>query len=164
MAIAGQGLRDVTRIAGSDPSLWAQILAGNAASVAAVLRALRGDLDGVLTALEALAEERPGTAARGARAEVARAVAAGNAGRDRLPGKHGARPMVYSVVTVVIPDKPGTLARVFADIGDFGVNVEELALEHAPGRAVGLLELSVLPAAREHLEASLSARGWRVIA
>ncbi len=164
VAIAGQGLRDVTRIAGSDPSLWAQILAGNAASVAAVLRALRGDLDGVLTALEALAEERPGTAARGARAEVARAVAAGNAGRDRLPGKHGARPMVYSVVTVVIPDKPGTLARVFADIGDFGVNVEELALEHAPGRAVGLLELSVLPAAREHLEASLSARGWRVIA
>lgn len=163
VAIAGQGLRDVTRIAGSDPSLWAQILAGNAGPVASVLRAVRGDLDGVLGALEALAEERPGSAARGARARVAQSVAAGNAGRDRLPGKHGARPTVYSVVTVVIPDQPGTLARLFADIGDFGVNVEELALEHAPGRAVGLLEVSVLPAVREHLESSLVGRGWRVV-
>ena len=37
VALAGQGLRDVTRIAGSDPALWAQILAANAGPVAAVL-------------------------------------------------------------------------------------------------------------------------------
>ncbi len=163
LAMAGQGLRDVTRIAGSDPTLWAQILAGNAAPVAEALRALRRDLDGVLTALEALAAEQPGGAAHGARAEVARSVAAGNAGRDRLPGKHGARPTAYAVVTVVVPDQPGALARLFNDIGDFGVNVEELALEHAPGRAVGLLEVSVLPAVHEHLEASLTSRGWQVV-
>jgi prephenate dehydrogenase len=30
VALAGQGLRDVTRIAASDPGLWTQILAGNA--------------------------------------------------------------------------------------------------------------------------------------
>ena len=52
----------------------------------------------------------------------------------------------------------------FADIGDAGMNVEELALEHAPGRAVGLLEVSVLPAVRERLEAALSASGWHVVA
>lgn len=161
--IAGQGLRDVTRIAGSDPSLWAQILAGNAGAVAEVLDAVRIDLDAVLGALWALAQEEPGRSARGARAEIARTVAAGNAGRDRLPGKHGARPTTYTVVTVVIPDEPGALARVFADIGDAGVNVEELALEHAPGRAVGLLEVSVLPAAREPLETALLERGWRVV-
>jgi prephenate dehydrogenase len=162
VAIAGQGVRDVTRIARSDPTLWAQILAGNAAPVADVLHTLREDLDAVLTALDALAAERPGRTAEGARATVARTVAAGNAGRDRLPGKHGARPTAYSVLTVVIPDEPGSLARLFHDIGDFGVNIEELALEHAPGRAVGLLELSVLPAVREHLEASLASRGWQV--
>ncbi len=164
VAVAGQGLRDVTRIAGSDPSLWAQILSANAAPVAAVLRALRADLDGVLAALEALAAEEPGAPARGARGDIARAVAAGNAGRDRLPGKHGARPTVYAVITVAIPDEPGSLGRLFADIGDFGVNIEELALEHVPGRAVGLVELSVLPSARDHLEHSLTAHGWHVVA
>ena len=33
-ALSGQGLRDVTRIAASDPQLWTQILGGNAAAVA----------------------------------------------------------------------------------------------------------------------------------
>ncbi len=163
VAIAGQGLRDLTRIAGSDPSLWAKILTGNAAPVAAVLADLRTDLDVVLGALQALAEEEPQRAARGARAEVARTIAAGNTGRDRLPGKHGARPTTWQVVTVAIPDEPGALGRVFADIGEAGVNVEELSLEHAPGRAVGLLEIAVLPAARGHLEQALTDRGWLVV-
>ncbi len=118
----------------------------------------------MLAALEALAAEEPGAPARGARGDIARAVAAGNAGRDRLPGKHGARPTVYAVITVAIPDEPGSLGRLFADIGDFGVNIEELALEHVPGRAVGLVELSVLPSARDHLEHSLTAHGWHVVA
>jgi prephenate dehydrogenase len=166
VALAGQGLRDVTRIAGSDPALWAQILAANAAPVARLLRELRDDLDGVLAALEALAQEPAdgATPAVGARGAVARAVADGNLGRERIPGKHGGVPARYTVVTVVIPDEPGALGRVFADIAAAGTNVEELALEHAPGRAVGLLEVSVLPAAREHLEEALTASGWHVVA
>src|SRR3712207_4038749 len=38
LGLAGQGLRDVTRIASSDPSLWVQILTANADAVAEVLR------------------------------------------------------------------------------------------------------------------------------
>jgi prephenate dehydrogenase len=166
VALAGQGLRDVTRIAGSDPALWAQILAANAGPVAAVLTELRDDLDRVLEALAALAAERPeaGSGAVGARGAVARVVADGNLGRERIPGKHGGVPARYAVVTVVIPDEPGALGRVFADIAAAGTNVEEVALEHAPGRAVGLLEVSVLPAAHEHLTEALSASGWHVVA
>ncbi len=48
VALAGQGLRDVTRIAASDPALWAQILAANAGPVTAVLEQVRDDLDRVL--------------------------------------------------------------------------------------------------------------------
>lgn len=162
VTIAGQGLRDVTRIAGSDPTLWAQILSANAAPVAAVLRAIRDDLDGALAALDALAAERD-VPAHGARGDLARLVAAGGLGRERLPGKHGARPTAFASVTVAIPDEPGALARVFADIGQAGVNIEELSLEHAPGRAVGLVELSVLPAARERLERALAEHGWQVV-
>jgi prephenate dehydrogenase len=166
VSLAGQGLRDVTRIAGSDPALWAQILAANAGPVARVLRELRDDLDGVVEALEALAAEPQGSAAPavGARGAVARAIADGNLGRERIPGKHGGAPARYVVVTVAIPDEPGSLGKVFADIGAAGTNVEELALEHAPGRAVGLLEISVLPGAREHLEEALRAAGWHVVA
>ena len=165
VALAGQGLRDVTRIAGSDPALWAQILAANAGPVAAVLAELRDDLDRVLDALGALAGENPGDGpAVGARGAVAHVVADGNLGRERIPGKHGGVPARYAVVTVVIPDEPGALGRVFADIAAAGTTVEELALEHAPGRAVGLLEISVLPAVREHLTEALSASGWHVVA
>ncbi len=164
VALAGQGLRDVTRIAGSDPALWAQILAANAGPVAAVLADLRDDLDRLLTALAALTGEPAPGAAVGARGTVAHAVADGNLGRERIPGKHGGVPARYAIVTVVIPDEPGALGRVFADIAAAGTNVEELALEHAPGRAVGLLEVSVLPAMREHLTAALSSSGWHVVA
>ncbi len=38
LLLAGQGLRDVTRIAGSDPGLWQQILSANATAVLAELR------------------------------------------------------------------------------------------------------------------------------
>jgi prephenate dehydrogenase len=164
VALAGQGLRDVTRIADSDPLLWAQILAANAGPVVEVLRELRSDLEGVITALDVLAAEAPsGPAARG-RSTVAQAVAEGNLGRDRIPGKHGGRPTRYVVVTVLVPDEPGALGRLFADIGAAGVNIEELVLEHAPGRAVGLVEVSVLPGARDGLVEALSRTGWQVVA
>jgi prephenate dehydrogenase len=42
--LAGQGLRDVTRIAAGDSALWTQILAANAAPVAEVLAAVAADL------------------------------------------------------------------------------------------------------------------------
>ena len=161
VALAGQGLRDVTRIAASEPTLWVQILGANAGRVADVLRALRRDLDDVLTSLEQLARA-DGDDAPGARAVLARVIAAGNDGQARIPGKHGAPPTTYATVTVVVPDRPGQLGRLFSDMGDVGVNLEDLHLEHSPGQPVGLAELSVLPAARERLETALRERGWTV--
>jgi prephenate dehydrogenase len=169
LGLAGQGLRDVTRIAASDPMLWAQILGANAAPVAGVLERLRGDLDGLISALRALAGEddageESGAHAPGARATVAGAIARGNLGRERIPGKHGGGQTRYSVVTVVVPDRPGQLARLFADIGAAETNIEEIALEHAPGRAVGLVEVSVLPVAEDRLVVALAEAGWQTLA
>ncbi|PPK90852.1 prephenate dehydrogenase [Kineococcus xinjiangensis] len=159
VGLAGQGLRDVTRIAASDPALWVQILTGNAGPVAAVLRALRDDLDQVIGALEALAED---PAAPGARGLLARAIADGGLGRDRIPGKHGSAPTRYAPVLVVVPDAPGELARLLTDVGEEGVSVEDLRLEHSPGQRVALAEIAVLPAAAERLQHALRARGWTV--
>jgi prephenate dehydrogenase len=175
--LAGQGLRDVTRIAASDPGLWTQILAANSPALRAVLADLRDDLDSVLTALDTLAEEpaaEPGSgpdqpdripAARGgaeARAVVADLLERGRTGRGRIPGKHGAPAQPYAVVSVVVDDRPGELARIFNEAGALGVNIEDLSIEHSPGQDVGLVELAVAPAAAEALRADLRARGWRV--
>jgi len=158
VALAGQGLRDVTRIAASDPRLWTQILAGNAAAVRDVLRELRTDLDEVITALNAL-DTADGV---GALEVVNRAIGNGNVGHARIPGKHGAAPTAYAVVVVVVPDRPGALGQLFTDMGEAGVNLEDLHLEHGLGQPFGLAEVSVVPGSAEHLRRALDERGWRV--
>jgi prephenate dehydrogenase len=157
-ALAGQGLRDVTRIAASDPQLWTQILAGNAPAVRSVLADLRDELVGVIGALDALVE----TEGVGAREVLARVVAHGNTGHAKIPGKHGAAPTTYAVVTALVPDRPGELARLLHDVGEAGVNLEDLHLEHGLGQPFGLAEISVLPAAEERLAQELERRGWRL--
>jgi prephenate dehydrogenase len=161
VALSGQGIRDVTRIAASDPSMWTQILVGNAPAVRGVLESLAEQLDAVLVALRHLESDADrGTV--GARAVLARTVADGNAGHARIPGKHGAEPTTYATVVVVVPDEPGELGRLLRDMGDAGVNMEDLHLEHEVGQPFGLAELSVLPAAKAPLMAALSSLGWRV--
>ncbi|MEU2587871.1 prephenate dehydrogenase [Streptomyces avermitilis] len=54
--LAGQGLRDVTRIARGDSCLWSDIVESNAAAVADILTQIQEDLDAVLAALKDLAE------------------------------------------------------------------------------------------------------------
>ncbi len=159
VALAGQGLRDVTRIAASDPDLWTQILAGNAPAVREVLTALVADLDRVVGALDDLSAS---TDAPGARGTLARAIAAGNAGQARIPGKHGAAPTAYTTVRVLIPDEPGQLGRLFADIGTIGTNIEEFHLDHGLGQPFGLAEVDVVPAAAAGLASALADRGWRL--
>lgn len=164
LGLAGQGLRDVTRVAGSDPALWTSILAANAAAVRDVLTALRDDLDGVVQALDAAAVAAgPEDVALGALARIAEAIADGNAGVALVPGKHGGAPRQWAVVTALVPDQPGELARLLTDVGAAGVNLEELQLEHAAGRPVGMASVSVDPARSAHLEAELTARGWRLV-
>jgi prephenate dehydrogenase len=156
--LSGQGIRDVTRIAASDPQLWTQILAGNAPAVRRVLDDLRDELAEVIAALEHL-EQGDGV---GSREVLARVVAHGNTGHDRIPGKHGAAPTTYAVVTALVPDEPGELARLLHDVGDAGVNLEDLHLEHGLGQPFGLAEVSVLPGVAERLAKELQARGWRL--
>ncbi|NHA68463.1 prephenate dehydrogenase [Phycicoccus flavus] len=159
VALAGQGLRDVTRIAASDPHLWTQILAGNARAVRAVLTGLADDLTAVVAALAAL---EAGDDAPGARGTIARTIAAGNAGQARIPGKHGGASTVYETVRVLVPDEPGQLGRLFADVGEIGANIEEFHLDHGLGQDFGVAEVDVVPAAAAALAEGLAGRGWRI--
>ncbi|HET7398226.1 MAG TPA: prephenate dehydrogenase [Intrasporangium sp.] len=158
VGLAGQGLRDVTRIAASDPRLWTQILAGNARAVRDVLQGVQRSVDALVEALDALASGDD----RGALGTLSGVLEAGNLGQARIPGKHGAAPAAYEVVSVVVPDEPGRLAQLLADIGRAGINLEDLHLEHGLGQAVGVAEVAVVPAAVAPLRAELERLGWRV--
>lgn len=154
VSLAGQGLRDVTRIAASDPDLWVQILGANSEQVYRVLDDVRADLDKVLDALGDV--EAPG-----ARRMLTHNLSGGNEGVARLPGKHGIRSR-FTTVTVLVSDEPGELARLLTEVGHIGINLEDMRLEHSPSARVGLAELSVLPDVAERLVADLSERGWRI--
>ena len=153
--LAGQGLRDVTRVAAGEVGLWTQILAANAAPVAEVLAAVAADL---AEAARLLAQEADG----GGPKSVAGLLDRGQAGVARIPGKHGGEPREFAVVQVVIPDRPGELTRLFDAAGAAGVNIEDVRIEHSPGLPVGVAELSVRPAEADTLLDALEKGGWPV--
>ncbi len=154
LRLAGQGVRDTTRIAASAPELWVQILGANAEPVVDVLDALAADLTSVADALRA--PEAPGS-----RRAVADTIRRGNDGVERLPGKHGQNRRFEQVV-VMVDDTPGQLGRLFGELGELEVNVEDLRLEHSPGAQFGLAEISVVPNAVRRAVDGLEARGWKI--
>ncbi|MFI9310249.1 prephenate dehydrogenase [Streptomyces triculaminicus] len=159
--LCGQGIRDVTRIAASDPRMWIDILSANPGPVADVLAGIAADLDETVTALRAL-ESSDEEQRLGGAAGIEDVLRRGNTGRSRVPGKHGAAPAAYETVTVLIGDQPGELARIFADAGRAGVNIEDVRIEHATGQQAGLIQLMVEPTAVTGLTAALRDRGWAV--
>lgn len=155
LRLAGQGLRDTTRIAAGDPQLWAEILAANAGPVADVLDEVIRDLEEHAAALRAADSRRDA-------GDVAGLIRRGQAGRALVPGKRGGPAPAYTVIPVVIRDRPGELGRLFDAAGQAGVNVEDVALEHPPGLPVGVAELSVRPEQAGLLAERLRAAGWSV--
>ena len=156
LSLAGQGLRDTVRIAASDPTLWVQIFAANSEPIVQTLYGVRDDLNRLISTLE-------NPTASGARLDLAQLMSEGNAGVARIPGKHGTAPAAFATMTVLVDDTPGTLARLLAEIGELGANIEDLRLEHSTGAPVGMAEISVNPSILESLVRDLSARGWRVV-
>lgn len=154
LSLAGQGLRDTTRIAASAPELWVQIMGANSRYMIEVLRDVRTDLD---VLIHSLSDQE----AAGARRSLAQILAGGNAGVARLPGKHG-QDRRFALITVKVDDRPGELARLLTEIGEADVNMEDLRIEHSPGAQIGLAEIAVLPEVEDRLVTELERRGWKI--
>ena len=157
LALSGQGVRDVTRVAGGDPGLWQQIVSANAEAVLELLGEVRRELDALIAAVDA-----GGAGGEGSRAGLAAVLHHGVDGTRAIPGKHGEPLRPTGPVFVAVPDHPGELARLFADAGESGVNIEDVHIDHDPGRPVGLLELTVAEDRVDHLMGALEAKGWTV--
>jgi len=150
LALAGQGVRDVTRVAAGDPELWEQILTANAGPLRRVLTSVCRDLDRVVNEL--------GTGDAALRTMLER----GRRGTTLIPPKRGWQEADRASVHVHVPDRPGELARLFADAGESGVNVEDVRIDHAAGRLEGRVEVVVRREAADHLASWLGAAGWSV--
>lgn len=155
VALAGQGLRDTTRIAASDPKLWMQILGANSSKVSQILRDFQVDLTKVIDALENI--DAPGSLSA-----LGDALTRGNQGVEQIPGKHGAKQQHFAQVIVMIDDRPGQFAKLLNDIAAADINLEDVSLEHAPGAAVGLVQISVAPTRETDLISALENLGWRL--
>lgn len=149
LALSGQGVRDVTRIAAGSPVLWRQIVGANAAALRALLGDVRRDVDELLTALES-----------GELDPVERLLTSGATAAATIPGRHGGPAEHLAPVTVTIPDRTGALAELFEQVGALGVNIEDVRIDHDPAREFGLVEIDVAADAGAALAASLRERGW----
>jgi prephenate dehydrogenase len=158
--ISGQGLRDVTRLAASDPHLWQQILRGNAREVAVTLRAIGSDINATAKELERLSDLPFDT--QNTMSTLDDLLSRGRQGHARIPGRHGQGAERFATVAVQVPDEPGALAGVFVAAGDLGINLEDARIDHLWGRPSGLIELSVNPESAEKLRRGLTERGFDI--
>jgi len=127
----GPSFRDTTRVAGSNPAIWADIFASNR--------------DAVADSVEAVAR-RLGEAAELIRGGDRDAVAAWHAaaGEDRrrlLESDLEAGPL--RELRIVVANKPGTIAALALALGEAGVNIEDMALYPAPDMTSGAVTLWV---------------------
>ena len=149
MELAGQGLRDTTRIAGSDEKLWKEIIYSNRAEISELLISLQNDLTQMIAALDDPSK-------------IEALIAAGREGKSIIPGKHGGKAREYSYLPIVIDDKPGQLGAIFNECAAMQVNVEDLNIEHSPGQLSALITLSLSAQDAEKLSVHLTSIGWNV--
>jgi prephenate dehydrogenase len=149
--LAGQGLRDVTRLAASDSKLWAQILTSNKDSIQPLLKDFIASLTKLQDSLNTTNQD-----------QVAAILNRGVQGKARIPGKHGAKNRDYSFLPIVIDDRPGQLASIFNECAKVDVNIEDLSIEHSPGQETGLITLSLSAQDCEKLSEHLISKGFRV--
>jgi prephenate dehydrogenase len=128
---AGPSFRDATRVAGSNPSIWADIFAANREAVVA---AIDDAVAGLSEARDRIARGEPN------------AIAAwhAEAGADRrrlLESERGAGPL--REVRAVVPNRPGIVAELALALGEAGVNIEDMALHPAADMRSGAISVWV---------------------
>ncbi len=127
----GPSFRDATRVAGSNPAIWADIFAGNREAVAE-------SVDSVVARLKDAAELiRSGDP----EALAAWHAAAGEDRRRLLEAESEAGPL--RELRIVVANKPGTIAELALALGEAGVNIEDMALHPVPDMTAGAVSLWV---------------------
>ncbi|MGE0067494.1 MAG: prephenate dehydrogenase/arogenate dehydrogenase family protein [Solirubrobacterales bacterium] len=127
----GPSFRDTTRVAGSNPEVWADIFTSNHEAVADAVGSVARRLD------EAAALIRSGDRD----ALAAWHTAAGEDRRRLLESELSAGPL--RELRIVVANRPGTIAELALALGEAGVNIEDMALYPTPDMTSGAVTLWV---------------------
>ena len=152
---AGPSFRDLTRVAGANPALWADILLSNRDAVLAETRRHRAELADVEEALRG-----------GDRSWLEAFFARAAEGRERLMATDEASGGESTRVVIEVPNRPGVLSEIATALGHAHINIEDLNLVPAvAGEPAGTLTIVVdgEVSARKATEL-VGERGYRVIA
>ena len=127
----GRSFRDVTRVAGANPAIWADIFTANADAVAseidAVVERLRSAAD-VIRSRDTGAVDEWHRAALGSRRRLAQT----GAGEAKL-----------RELRIGVDNRPGVVAEIALALGREGVNIEDMALSPAADMRTGAISLWV---------------------
>jgi prephenate dehydrogenase len=137
---AGAALREMTRVAGANPAIWADIFMENADELAESLRAHAAASSQIVEALE-----------RGDRSHLEQWIERAATTRTQLEeAAYRTDAKQLHRIRVRIPDQPGVLARITQTLGAAGINIEDFELRHVSPEYGGVLV--VLVAGSENLE------------
>jgi len=151
LGLAGAGLRDVSRLAASNPDLWAELLHANRSSLNDFLVQFTNLLNDLSTSLQ-----------NDDLRKTHEILEMGRLNHRRIPGKHGGKKRDYWYLPIVIDDRPGQLALIFDACKDVEVNVEDLSIEHTPGQESGLVTLALSHDDAIKVFDHLMQDGWKV--
>ena len=140
LGFAAAALREMTRVAGANPAIWADIFLENGDVLADALRAHAAAAGDVVQALDA--RDRDYLEQWIERSASSRTRMLEHAYQTDAKQLHRIR--------VRVPDKPGVLARITQTLGAAGINIEDFELRHVSPEYGGVLV--VLVAGTENLE------------
>jgi prephenate dehydrogenase len=147
---AGPSFVDLTRVAGSNPPLWADILIANRGAVLDELRAYAGRLAEVEAAID-----------REDRDWLLRFVSDAGEARTRLRTPADDGPADPARVVVAVPNRPGVISDIVTVLGHAHINIEDLALRPGPPDGEGELVLLVDgPQAAQEAVRLIGAQGY----
>jgi prephenate dehydrogenase len=127
---AAGSFRDVTRTAGTNPRVWRDIFATNKDAVVRELDQFAATLEHLRNAV-----------VHGHWNDLDELIAKARAARKRFPAKGERTPADPVTLEVAIPDRAGVLAEITTAIGQGGINIEDLWVDHTT--AGGVLRLVV---------------------
>jgi prephenate dehydrogenase len=148
LLLAAGGFRDLTRLAGSSPTLWRDILRANGDELARALDLFVARLGRLQ---DAIASNRP--------EDLELALAEAKRARLALSAKPAVKAGV-ALLQVPIPDRPGVLALLTSTLGERGVNIEDLQIVHSPEGGRGTAHLTVAASEAVTATDALSGRGF----
>jgi prephenate dehydrogenase len=148
LGYAGPSLREMTRVAGANPAIWADIFVENGDLIADALAAHGEEVADVERALR-----------EGDRAWFEQWIGNAAEARARMLGyAYRADAKALNRIRVRVPDKPGVLARITQSLGASGVNIEDFELRHVSPEYGGVLVILVAGAENAELARTLLRR------